>query len=161
MLEEGHSLAVFSGGETGIVEMNLTMTDKTKVEFNAFGDDSLVYQLERDNERWLLRALRKVKVAGEDKYQDTFGHEVEVDITAMVKENKLPITLLRDTCSIEWLLGDGTYTVTDLAFPSSFDDMALIVKKGQCQLIHADILSPQQSALKPEHFFIPAHSELV
>lgn len=113
----------------GVFSCELEMSIGSAIQLKPFGNDSLTYDVTRTEFGYHLMTKRIVVEPGEEKYQNTFGHEVILDLP---QNDTLKITAIIDRCSSELLLQDGEYTLTDLAFSCEVSGIEITCREGQC-----------------------------
>nr|WP_321386076.1 glycoside hydrolase family 32 protein [uncultured Vibrio sp.] len=114
---------------SGVLSYELQMSLGSAIQLKPFGNDSLTYDITRTHKGYHLVSKRDIVEPGEEKYQDTFAHEVILDLP---QQNTLQITAIIDRCSSELLLQDGEYSLTDLAFSDEVAGFEITCREGQC-----------------------------
>ncbi|MGL5429724.1 MAG: glycoside hydrolase family 32 protein, partial [Vibrio sp.] len=125
----GQKAQITNAFYAGVLSCELSMAIGSTLQLKPFGNKCLSYEITRSTQGYRLTTKRNIVELGEAKYQNTFEHEVSLDLPP---QETLKLTAIIDRCSSELLLQDGEFCLTDLAFDSEASGIEIICREGEC-----------------------------
>lgn len=137
-LNAGHSLALRPQFEVGVMQAELELAIHSVIEILPLGNDSLIYQISRDEIGYQVTTTRTVARLGEPKYNQTFAYQKALEIPV---SDTLSLTAVLDRCSSELMLQNGEFCITDLNFDDCVDSLKLRCVEGSAKIHQLSFIS--------------------
>lgn len=138
VLSTGDRLNITPYYQAGVLKGDLALKKGSSIAFEPLGNEYLVYTLQRHEAGYRLTSNRTLDVEGEKSYQETFTHEVSLD---MPDTEIFQFTAIIDRCSSELLLQDGEFCVTDLSYSAEVSGFNLRCIEGEATIVSLGFVS--------------------
>lgn len=134
-LHAGESLFITQAYQAGVFTGEFVLSEGSSLNIEPLGNRFLFYTLRRLEDGYLMTINRTIDAQGEKSYQETFCHEVSLNLP---EAERIQITAIIDRCSSELLLQDGEFCITDLSFSVNVSGFHLRCLEGAITISNAE-----------------------